>query len=206
MILLIFKKYIKYIMLFLILLFILQLQTIELNNNAKNVKSLVSTQQITDSTVSNLLPSQSQIKEKTEEYIELKYHSEFYYDDYNMINYYNECIPLSFELQTIIYNLSEEYNIDYYIIIGLIQTESNFNSEAKNKYSGCYGLLQLHPLYFPKNLSPKDNVIYGITTLANKIDKYNGDIEAALTAYSVGYDDGSRYYANKVLENAKNWK
>ena len=91
------------------------------------------------------------------------------------------------------------------IAMGLIQVESNFDSGAVNPKSGCYGYCQLNPRYFPSDLSPADNVQVGIEYLAYQLERYGGDLEAALTAYNAGHDTGDRTYANRVLEAAESF-
>lgn len=119
-------------------------------------------------------------------------------------NYLREDIPLSFDLQEHIYNICNDYNIDYRLILGLIQAESNFDELAISS-AGCYGLMQLNPDYFPSDLNSYDNIQMGIEYLHKLLDKYDNDVSAALRAYNRGYDDGARGYSNTVISYAKNW-
>lgn len=116
---------------------------------------------------------------------------------------YRAEVPLEAELQEVLYDLCEELGLDEALVLGLIRTESGFVTDAVNPVSRCYGLCQLNPLYFPSDLSPEENLRAGLTYLAEQMERYNGDVAAALTAYNAGYDSGSRTYANKVLENKK---
>ena len=122
----------------------------------------------------------------------------------SQVRYYEE-IPLSAELQQALFAACDEFSIDYALALGLIQTESNFNPYAVNRWSGCYGLCQLHPACFPSGLSPEQNIHYGIEYLARQIRVY-GSVPAGLTAYTVGHDDGSRSYANVVMAYAAQWE
>ena len=117
--------------------------------------------------------------------------------------YYRTDVPLSYELQDTLHCVCDKYNVNYELALGLIQVESNFNEDSES--SLCYGLMALNKEYFPENLTPAENIEAGIKHFSQKIEKYDGDIEAALTAYNVGHDDGSRYYAKRVLEFAKSW-
>lgn len=121
-------------------------------------------------------------------------------------NYYSEEIPLDIELQYTIYCKCSEYDLDYYVIIGLIQNESNFVTDVVNETSGCYGLMQLNPEYFPSDLDAKDNIIYGIDFLASCIEDYDGDLAAGMCMYANGYDTGDRAHYNTVMEYADNWR
>ena len=121
----------------------------------------------------------------------------------SQVRYYEE-IPLSAELQEVLFDTCDEYGIPYEIALGLIQTESRFNPYVVS-CSGCYGLCQLNPVYFPSGLSPADNIRYGIQYLARQINVY-GNIPAGLTAYNAGHDTGDRTYANVVLGYAAQWE
>lgn len=121
----------------------------------------------------------------------------------SQVRYYEE-IPLSAELQQVLFDCCDEYDIPYAVALGLIQTESNFNPYAVS-CCGCYGLCQLNPLYFPSWLSPEDNIRYGMEYLAHQISVY-GSVPAGLTAYTMGHDNGSRNYANAVMGYAAQWE
>ena len=115
---------------------------------------------------------------------------------------YSEEIPLSEDLQKALWMYCNENNIPYEIGIGLIETESSFRSNADSGSS--YGLCQLNRLYFPANLAPWENIREGMRYLGD-LYSYYGDMPAALTAYNVGHDNGSRNYANVVYGYAEKW-
>lgn len=119
--------------------------------------------------------------------------------------YYRTDVPLSYELQDILHCMCDKYNVNYELALGLIQSESNFDEINDSETNICYGLMALNKRYFPKDLTPVENIEAGIKCFSEKIEKYNGDIEAALTAYNVGHDNGSRHYAKRALEFAKSW-
>jgi len=111
------------------------------------------------------------------------------------------CTELPPEHDAVLRAVCEESGVPYALALGLIYTESRFTSDAVSK-SGCYGYCQLNPRYFPSGLSPEDNIRHGIGWLGDLIGEY-GDVAAALTAYSVGHDDGSRWYAELVMSAAE---
>lgn len=113
-------------------------------------------------------------------------------------------IPLSVELQQVLRNACDANGIEYAIALALIQTESNFDPYVVS-YSGCYGLCQLNPYYFPAGLSAAENIEYGIRYLGQNLAKY-GDIGAALCAYNEGHDSGNRGYANLIISRAAAWR
>lgn len=116
-----------------------------------------------------------------------------------------ESIPLSADLQAVLFEACTENNVRPALALAVIETESQFDPYAVNRWSGCYGLCQLHPACFPSGLSPADNIRYGIAYLGRQIRVY-GSEAAGLTAYTVGHDDGSRSYANVVLSRAPAWE
>lgn len=108
-------------------------------------------------------------------------------------------VPLTDEELATLLEACEGNHIAPEIAPGLIQVESSFDPDAVNPKSGCYGYCQLSPCYFPSGLSPVDNIRTGIEYLAYQLERYDGDMVAALTAYNAGYDTGSRTYADKVV-------
>lgn len=107
---------------------------------------------------------------------------------------YRQDVPLAAELQETVWEVCQEHNVEYALVLGLIEVESTFRTDAVS-CAGCYGLMQLNPQYFPADLSPAENIQYGVAFLAEKLDQYAGNIGAALTAYNAGHDTGSREYA-----------
>lgn len=115
-------------------------------------------------------------------------------------------VPLTDEELSILLEACEAGHICPSIGLGLIQVESSFRVDALNERSGCYGYCQLNPQYFHTGLSPADNIRTGIEYLAYQLERYDGDLEAALTAYNAGYDTGDRTYAYMVLTAAEEWQ
>lgn len=118
---------------------------------------------------------------------------------------YNPAIPLPEELQEALFTACEEFGIDIALALGLIQEESDFDVDSVSE-KDCYGLCQLNPRYFPSGLTPAENIHYGIEYLAYQLDRYDGDVKAALEGYRAGHDTGKRSYANIVLAYAGEWE
>lgn len=112
--------------------------------------------------------------------------------------------PLSDELYTVLLDACDTYGIPEHIALGVIEVESSFREDAISS-AGCYGLMQLNPTYFPSDLSAEENIEAGIEYLAYQLERYGGDMAAALTGYNAGHDTGSRSYADKVLEAAQKY-
>lgn len=117
---------------------------------------------------------------------------------------YDPAIPLSAELQAVLFEVCTENDVPVALALGVIEVESCFLADAVSP-EGCYGLMQLNPKYFPDGLSPADNLRAGIEYLGRLLGQY-GDPAAALTAYNAGYDTGRRAYANAVLAAAEWWE
>lgn len=125
---------------------------------------------------------------------------------------YNPEIPLSPELQAVLFDACRENGVPVALALGLIEVESGFLEDAVSA-SGCVGLMQINPLYAWKMeentghsyLTPEGNIRCGIWYLSGLIKQY-GDIGEALTAYNAGYDTGYRGYANAVLAAAERWQ
>lgn len=118
---------------------------------------------------------------------------------------YRADIPLSRELQEVLREACAENGIPFEVGVGLIDVESDFDPTAVSA-SGCYGLCQLNPRYFPAGLSDEENIRTGIGYLGEQLKRYDGDMEAALQSYHDGHDTGKRWYAAKVLSDAEYWR
>jgi hypothetical protein len=118
--------------------------------------------------------------------------------------YYRDDIPLTYLEQDTLQSACAANNIPYSVGVALIEVESNFSRDAISA-SGCYGLAQLNPQYFPSDLSPEQNIRAGMDFLGAQLERY-GDLDAALQAYHDGYDTGKRWYANRVLATAERWE
>lgn len=126
---------------------------------------------------------------------------------------YRPDVPLSPELQGALYDACDTYGIPYAVALGLIEVESNFDPEAVSS-KGCVGLMQINPVYAWKMeentgysyLTPEGNLRCGLWYLSSQLERYGGDLPAALQSYHDGHDTGKRWYANAVLEAAERWE
>ncbi len=120
--------------------------------------------------------------------------------------YFRADVPLDYGLQDHLRTACEAYGVPWAVALGLIEAESGFQEDAANPVSGCYGLCQLNPKYFPAGLSGAENIRAGMAYLGEQLERYDGDLPAALTAYNAGYDTGRREYAEKVMQAAERWE
>ena len=115
------------------------------------------------------------------------------------------------ELQNVIDECAEKYNIDNELIRAMIQVESGWNTEAVSN-KGAQGLMQLMPrtaamLGVNDPFDPVQNIEGGVRYISDLTDKYRGDVEKALAAYNAGparVDSGnipevSRRYVKNIM-------
>lgn len=129
-----------------------------------------------------------------------------------VISYYSS-IPLDKELQHYIIVQSHAHGIQPQIVMAMIDRESGFDIEQVGDNGNSFGLMQIQPRWHYGRMlelestdlfNPYHNVTVGIDYLAEKLDKYDGDIAKALVAYNQGSYKGTvTAYAKAVLENAE---
>lgn len=114
-----------------------------------------------------------------------------------------QTVPLDAECRAALEEACQEHGVPICLVLGVIHEESRFDPEAGNDIS--YGLMGLNKKYYPSDLAPTENIRAGVAHLAGQIERYDGDIQAALCAYNLGYDDGDRRYARAVLDASEKW-
>ena len=123
-------------------------------------------------------------------------------------------IPLSCELQEELHEASEEFGVDYYIMVALIDRETDF----RNVYGdggNSYGYCQIQPKWWYGLMSeigatdlnvPKDNFRTACAIMAQLTEKYHS-IEGALVAYNQGnYYGKSTSYSREIIANAERYR
>ena len=122
-----------------------------------------------------------------------------------------------------IYEASQKYNYDPFLLTALIVTESSFNNWAKS-HRGALGLMQIRPRTGhamatevnlpwdgkPTLFRPESNIFLGTYYLNKLQNRFNNDVKLALEAYNHGPTKLQRYiqqgkqlpvdYSNKVLK------
>ncbi len=129
-------------------------------------------------------------------------------------DYFSEVIPLSYTEQQDLYNAAEEFGVDYYTMLGLIEKETNF----RNVYGDggkAYGYCQVWLKWWKGKMqnigahdlnTPKDNFRTACAIMAELTDRYESTA-GALTAYNKGSFNGTvTEYATAVLANAEKWR
>lgn len=131
-------------------------------------------------------------------------------------------VPMDEEMQEFIYCLSYGYNIDFPLVMALIETESSFRADTISK-TNDHGLMQINKvnhkwltekLGVTNFLDPYENTRSGMFILRKLFEKYE-DTEKVLMAYNMGEGGASRLwkkgiyetaYSNKVMEQAVEYK
>lgn len=102
---------------------------------------------------------------------------------------------------------AEAYDLDPYLIAGVIQTESGFNPNLGNQYAcglmgvsavGCEEINlrgMVDPNEYPPGniMDPDVNIHYGAAILRMLLDEYDGNLTTALAAYNAGPANAQRW-------------
>ena len=113
-------------------------------------------------------------------------------------------IPLDASLQHEIKELCRRYEISFELILAVIMTESSGNPDVTGDNGESYGLMQIQSRWWQwladeNGLDinePQDNVECGILIILLLLEKNNGQMDKALTAYNCGNPDNEekRYF------------
>jgi soluble lytic murein transglycosylase-like protein len=122
-------------------------------------------------------------------------------------------VPLSEEVQERIFDECEKHDLSPAVVVAMIERESKYDTYALGDDGRSFGLMQIMAKWHLQRMidlnctdlfDPCQNVTVGIDILAEQMDRYDGDIAKALTAYNRGYYNGTiTEYATSVLEQAK---
>ena len=117
-------------------------------------------------------------------------------------------VNLDANLQKYIIETCEEYTINPSIIIAMCFYESSFNADAIGDNGAGMGLMGINPrwcwpemekLDCPDMRDPYQNVTVGIDIFAQKLAKYDWNIEMALMSYNAGDAGAHRLWFNKGI-------
>jgi len=114
--------------------------------------------------------------------------------------------PKFAEIAGIVFSKSKKYDFDPYLIMAMIQVESNFEPYAVSK-AGAYGLMQVTysvwkdelGINFNRIFEKEYNIELGIMILKHYYEETNGDLLKALFHYNNGYKFNNTAYSAKVI-------
>lgn len=123
-------------------------------------------------------------------------------------------IPMAEELQEELYQASEEFGVDYYIMVALIDRETEFRNVFGDG-GDSYGYCQIQPKWWyglmvdigATNLTnPRDNFRVACAIIAQLTEQYQS-VEGALVAYNQGsYNGSSTEYSREIMANARRYR
>lgn len=123
-------------------------------------------------------------------------------------------IPLSCELQKELYSAAQEFGVDYYVMIALIDRETDF-ANIVGDGGESFGYCQVQPKWWYGLMMeigatdldvPKDNFRTACAIISQLTEKHHC-IEGALVAYNQGYYNGnSTPYSREIIANADRYR
>jgi soluble lytic murein transglycosylase-like protein len=130
-------------------------------------------------------------------------------------------VPLDESVQKEIIKLCEGAGIEPAVVYAMMWRESRFQSDAEGDNGQSFGLMQIMQKWHVERmerlgvdnlLDPVQNATVGIDLMAELLEKYDGNLSMALTAYNCG--TGGAYknffqhgvyanaYAEEIIEKA----
>lgn len=124
-----------------------------------------------------------------------------------------EEIPLEAELQHHIVELCTQHDIPPAIVFAVCWRETKYTVNTIGDDGNSYGLMQVQPKWHYERMSelgatdllnPYQNTAVGVDYLSELIERYNGNIYAAVVAYNRGSFNGTiTEYAKSVMSEAE---
>jgi soluble lytic murein transglycosylase-like protein len=113
--------------------------------------------------------------------------------------------PRFVDVAKIVYRKAKDYKFSPYLIMALIQVESNFEPFAVSSV-GAYGLMQInHSVWkdelnidFSRIFEKEYNIDLGLQVLKHYYDKNSGNMFMALYRYNNGYKFNNTKYTGKI--------
>lgn len=115
-------------------------------------------------------------------------------------------IDLATDIQEYIFQTCESYNISSYLVLAMIEQESQYTEDSVGDNGNSYGLMQIQPKWHQARmdklnvtdlLDPEQNILVGCDFLAELFEHYD-DVGFVLLNYN-----GGPSYANRMVEQGK---
>jgi soluble lytic murein transglycosylase-like protein len=121
-------------------------------------------------------------------------------------NVFKSKYPRFSDVAAIVYRKSQDYGFSPYLIMALIQVESNFDPNAISN-AGAYGLMQVNYSVWKDELNidfsriheKEYNIDLGLKVLKHYYDKASGNMFMALYRYNNGYKYNNTSYNGKIV-------
>ncbi len=124
-----------------------------------------------------------------------------------------ECVPLDAELQLYVASKCAEMGISPAVVFAMMHHESRYALDAVGDNGRALGLLQVRTDVHGERMArlgcedlfdPYNNVTVALDYLGELLERYNGEIIKALTAYNRGHYSGVvTRYAHLIIEEAE---
>lgn len=118
-----------------------------------------------------------------------------------------ECIPLKEEYQSYLEKRCADYEVDYFLMVALMESESQFDEDAEgDKHIGSsVGLMQINAIWWDAMESrgldvfdSYDNMEASLIILSDYLDRYK-DPATAVQMYKCGESRGRELYFSGVI-------
>lgn len=125
--------------------------------------------------------------------------------------YLREDIPLSYELQAMLYGACLEFEIDYSLALAVVEQETNFKN-IMGDGGKAYGYFQVWPKWHKDRMAqlgvsdlmdPEGNFRVALHFMRENLDRY-GSLEDALSYYNTGAPGQTRY-SREVMERMQKY-
>lgn len=124
--------------------------------------------------------------------------------------YFNDKIPLDYDLQAELRAACDEFDVPFSLMVAMIEKETNFTNIIGDN-GNAFGYLQIWEYWHSDKMevigatdlmNPVDNFRTGCYLMSMLLDKY--DTYNALSVYNTG-SSGNSYYADTVMELYDYW-
>ncbi len=118
-------------------------------------------------------------------------------------------LELRRQFESIVRAASYYYDVDLYLVMGMIRVESNFDAYALS-HKGAKGLMQLMPATARSHkvnnaYDPVQNIYGGVRHFRLLLDRFDGNVHLALAAYNAGAGAVGKYNSIPPYRETKNY-